>query len=142
MGPEEANGVYELLSRLLAEGNLKWLVEQVNREIAFGKPAVRKPGKEERRQSKDVFAATEEYTSQERLLMLLEAMEQVVIETSEMVKVFFEIVDGPHQARVTFISESPERFEHSFGKTESEHRVESRAKLKMLIDELREEINR
>jgi hypothetical protein len=136
--PDRANEVYKALSAALHEAKLDWVVGQVNDEIAFGKPVVRRPEKRERG-TRDDFSATEEYTHEERVLSLLEGIEQAVVEIAGMEKAIFDAL--PHLgADITFAPELPGGREHRFGRAEVEYRADRRTRLSTLIAEIRAEI--
>jgi len=138
---DEAADTYRTLAQTLSAEGLDWIVEQVSREIAFGKLASRQPDKEERKLSRDLFSATEEFTPQERLLMLLEGIEQAVVETAGMQRVVLSIV-GATKAQVLFGPPSPEGIEYRFGEREARAIGENAERLKTLLAEIRGEILR
>jgi hypothetical protein len=102
----ENNQVYHQLQQKLLEMNLNWVVNQVAEQVLLGKPAEKEIETLKESSSRSgqqlfdfspevyrsrlqkgpraTFPVTEEYKANEKLMLLIDAIEQVVICTAEM----------------------------------------------------------
>lgn len=95
---QEAQSAFEELQRILRETNLGWVVDEVATEVQVGKErpkkvAVRERDAISRRASiNGTFTETVEYTSVERLALLVRAVEQVTVELAKMHEVTVDLI--------------------------------------------------
>lgn len=98
MTNEECNGAFEILKEAITTAGLAWVSNQVDEEIRFGRTITKTvssrrdtpeglvvQGLEQKvRFSKVQVSATRPYSPQERLEILINALENVAVETEEM----------------------------------------------------------
>lgn len=151
MSPSEATEVYESLIAMLKQLGLVWVVEQVSQEAASGRTitkTVSLQGEEltptgRRRRQRVEFASTMPYSPQERLHLLLNAVEHAVVGTLEMRRTTFEVLSATGApSEVKFVSETPPVEGHSYRRSDVETQARTVEHLRGLLKELREELSR
>lgn len=98
LNESEASAAYDSLRQILREYDLQWVMEQVEAAIALGKPERRRLSKDDlsegawqwvspkpsrSRGPAPVFVVAEEYTTSERLVLLVEAIRAAVVQPGE-----------------------------------------------------------
>ena len=129
MNSQEIESAFEAILEKLRGTPVQWITSQVQDQIQAGKPVVKEvspveedkserflasldaPSFKGRRQSR---AATEEYSPQERLVLLLNAIEAVVVESPQMEGAVLENL-GSLEGGVDAVRFLPERFEEEEG---------------------------
>lgn len=149
----ESSHVYEALSKFVRERGLDWILEQVAEQVRFGmeeKKSVRvgrddvwpeTPDEPRSRRSKVLFAATRPFTEQEKLRLLIDAIQQAVVNTTEMEASFREGLGTLEVPRAGMLVR--EELNPKFIEISESPQVERRAgaqKLATLLGELREEV--
>lgn len=83
MTDQECREVYQQLVAMLNESQMNWVVEEVNEVVRAGE-IIDKPVENysRRRSSSREFITTREYTSQQALLLLIDAIDSVVVQTA------------------------------------------------------------
>ena len=153
MTEQESLQIYEALSEYVREHRLDWILEQVTEQIRFGveeKKSVR-VGLDEvwaadveeprSRRSKVLFAATRPYLEREKLKLLIDAVQQAVVNTTEMEASFREALqrlDGPRNGILVREELNPKLIEID-GDSQAPRHAEARL-LGKLLNELREEV--
>jgi hypothetical protein len=162
MNNTECNELYEQLIDILNQNNLAWVVSQVADQVRLGKTVEKEietlqESRERRAVSlfptdefsanlkkgpRATFPITVEYQPCERLLLLINAMEQAVVHTAEMEHHLFTHmeVEAPNLRAIQFVSEEPESQPTILERDKMTIRYESSLTLKALIEELRKEI--
>jgi hypothetical protein len=139
---------FENLIATLSEKGLAWVVNQVRHQIELGKPITRRAkelyyprrsGEEDSRFASDPalrpgrevqFRATVEYTDDERLQLLLSAIQQAVLNTAAIEEVVTRQFPG-----LTFVSEEAD-VRIVVGEGETDNRAAALLRLQTAIDEL------
>lgn len=155
--------LYDLLLDVLRGRGLIWITDQVFEEIRLGKTEITEVELFEgssvqsavqsvfsdmgthriksRRSKKEAFLKTREYTSKERLLILIDAIEHAVVNTSLMVHETVEYFGEEHRIQaITFYSEEDQTFK-TFTKSDGDQRLSSSLHLKTLLGQLRRQIS-
>jgi hypothetical protein len=115
MTVEESRAAFESLSDGIQKAGLGWILNQVIQQVRLGKPELKRvrmviePSSEllieglegRRRTSREVFAATREYTAHEQLSLLLDALERALVSTFQMEGVIREQLFGKDASRHT-----------------------------------------
>lgn len=162
MEDEECNRVAERLLDALRRVGLEWVVDQINEEVRLGRTVERevetfKGGRatvhfaeigsaeyssQFRRGPKATFPVTEEYRPPERLRLVLGAIEQAVVNATDMEHgVFAHLGDAPRTSGlIAFLPEEGEAQGIRIEPRQSTSRLEASRKLRELIDALRREI--
>jgi hypothetical protein len=98
MTDHECEIAFEQMEITMTNAGLLWVTSEVNEEIRFGRAVTKRVSSrpdtpedvanegltDRRRTSKVTVAATRPYTPQEKLGMLLDSLENVIVETQEM----------------------------------------------------------
>jgi hypothetical protein len=155
----EARNAFEQLSVALREFGLGWVVTQVEEKIALGKVQTRKlPAREpaeffegfwevrEVREARGapaknsaLFAVAQQYTSQERLEILLESIILAVPTVHDVAEqTFINFAEFVPQERLVFEPEAQVRESFALERDELRTRAEATETLVRLIDELRQ----
>jgi hypothetical protein len=165
MNDHECKEVFDALIKLLQAQDLGWVESQVREEIRLGKTIAR-----ERKAFEDVsfnpdesfhpnifkagdrkqlgagpsttFPDTVEYSAEERLQLLINAIEHAVVNTAEMEESFtsyFE-TEFPHFENIQFYSEDGTVQPRIINRQSARSRTEKAKKLRQLLEELRKEI--
>lgn len=172
MTPEECSQVYDQLVAMMRESGMAWVTEQVIETILLGKSqpkkvrTFREPSPNERlpllysiddsnhltvSESKRRLTgpevdltATREYTPQERLMLLISAIEQAVIETAAMEQITVRSLEATAQNQrvsgVVFVSEQNDQFQLSLSMEEATRRSNASRELRHLLQELKDTI--
>lgn len=145
MTDEECREVYRQLVAMLNESQMNWVVEEVNEVVRAGEIIDKQVENSYRRRSSSrEFITTKEYTSQEALLLLIDAIDSVVVQTAFIEKEvtnFFrrEGEEFNISPEVRFVSEEdsePRVFTYS----SAIDRAQQALILERLIDQLRAEL--
>ena len=152
---DEASEAYRFLSGALREQGLAWVATQVEEKLALGKIQSRKLrarsapeyddkfwdselGRVPRPGKTEVFAVSEDYSPQERLEILLEAIVlavPAVIDVGE--TTLSNLSDFGISGELVFEPEAEVREPFSLNRSEVSQRTEATVQLLRLIDELR-----
>lgn len=129
MDDREANQIFDRLVKILEAHELEWVSNQVIGQIQFGKTieieiktlksseqkAQRKMFEDDISSKyspggpKDTFPTREEYSPTEKLLLLIDAIDQAIVATSEMeMHLFKNLGEERSLARIEFSSEEDE----------------------------------
>ena len=144
----EINDTFRRLSDSLLSAKLDWLLDQILEHLRLGKAATtrvkemqERPGRNDRllRKIDDLFTpgplreypTTIEYSPQERIAVLLSAVEEVVVRVPEM-----QDSVSQHFPNCRFVGEG----EPSVISKRTEAQIVSSAKFKHLIDAIRREV--
>ncbi len=160
MDEQESQALFDELIHILQTLEMSWVVDQVNETVRFGKTETKEvktytetlePGQQVRifdqlrptlkESSKANLPATIEYTPQEKLKLLIDAIEQVTINLNSMKDhlILFAIEETGGRGAVAFYPDdvnAPPRFALTIG----DRQGLDLQKLKQLLDELRSEI--
>ena len=158
MDNQECNEVYERLMEMLAENKLDWIVEQVNQQVQLGKTIIKETETLKHQEKefsqlyeddvyipkvkkgpKAKFPVTEDYTPNEKLNLLLDAIEQAIVNTAEMENHLIEYFDSSLKKwdGIDFYADEPESQPISLNLDSVLDRYDSSQNLKIFIDELR-----
>ena len=161
MDDEDYNDIFSALSDVLREKEMLWVLDQVNEQIRLGKTESKEIASQEddRRQSplpgigtmqrmprgrarkKEEFLVTTEYTAKEKLLLLIDAIEQAVVNTSKMVHDTLEFTHEEFNIdEITFYSEENQQSK-TFSSDEFAVKDRQVAHLKDLLEKLRNQVN-
>lgn len=149
MDSEEATKLFEELVRILTATQLSWVVEQVRQQIAAGKEITKTvsvasdaPSEVTRRKRQRVpFASTTEFSREEQLSILVNAIDQSVVGTADMEREILALSSkDPAITRVRFESEIPGVDSVGFDATDVTVRVNSARRLQALCNEIKREI--
>ena len=160
MDGKEFNEVYDFLVDTLKQKGLRWVATQVTEQVKLGKTVEKEieTFKEFRDKSieqidylseiplkkgpKATFPITEEYSQKEKLILLIDAIEQAVVNTSEME---YHIVDFLENEQVNlhgiefYLGEAGEE-SHKITKPIATTRRQNGNRLKELLVKLRKEV--
>lgn len=150
MTDEECREVYQQLvamlndRQLLNERQMNWVVEEVDGVIRAGE-IIDEPSENSARRSSREFVTTREYTPQEALLLLIDAIESVVIQTAFIEKDvtnFFrrEGVEFDISPELRFVSEEEDSQPTVFTYSSASDRAEQALTLQRLLAQLRSEV--
>jgi hypothetical protein len=161
MNDDECRAVFDTLMTSLQAKGLAWVESQVRDQIRLGKTIEREreAPDEWSFQQKSIFEAdndreqpkahspatfpiTVEYSAQERLQLLIDAIEHAVVNTAAMEESFtsyFE-TESPHFANVQFYSEDATLSPRIIDRPSAAFRTEKASQLHQLLEELRKEI--
>jgi hypothetical protein len=159
MNAEDYNELFHALSGTLREKGMVWVIDQVNEQIRLGKTEskeiapdedyrqtslpdfVPRPRTRGRARKKEEFLVTTEYTSKEKLLLLIDAIEQAVVNTSTMVHETLEFTHKEFKIdSVSFYSVEDQR-EKTFSQAEFTGEDGPILRLERLLAELRTQID-
>lgn len=156
MNEEESIAAFNSLQEALRTRDLGWVLDQVAEQVRAGKPSTREVverpvdylwvaertrGGERLKTRKTRFPATIEYTPQERVLLMLDAIEHAVINTAEMAAHITRFAEKElGQPRVEFRTDESKAPQLSLEGEEAESRAVVAAHLRTLIGQLREEV--
>lgn len=172
MNISECNEVYNQLVSSLREKDLSWVVDQVNETLALGKPQSRKVKTYEERVERNQLplfpgssssseptvyeygkptgpkadlTAILEYTPQERLILLLNAIEQAVVDTAAMEDIAVvhleELAVNQGITGIVFVSEQEPQPRVILSRDTASKRNSSSHNLKHLLQQLRSSID-
>jgi len=120
MTDEECSITFDVLTKTLQDLGFEWVIEQVSDEVARGKSFREKleidPGVEGRsvpRSALKGFLTTVEYSAKERLLLLIQAIEYVVVNTVDVEVATLDLFQG-FGGETVFVFESESESEHGF----------------------------
>jgi hypothetical protein len=161
MNNEDYNIIFSALSEVLRQKEMHWVLDQVNEQIRLGKTESKEisPRDEDHRQNilldvsarprtirgrarkKEEFLVTTEYTPKERLLLLIDAIEQAVVNTNRMVHDTLEFTHAEFNIdEITFYSEEEQKLK-TFQTGEFEINARQIMHLKDLLEKLRSQVN-
>jgi hypothetical protein len=164
MSEAESRQWREQLGRVMTEYDLQWVLEQVEQHIRFGKTSEKEiqPCSERRPGSmsgaptdllplpptaayssgrKARFLASQEYTENEMLEIIIDAVERGVADTAEMeAEMLKQFEYGGIQYRAVFTSEDSESIPAVAKPGDAVSRAASASRLRDLLKELRAEI--
>jgi len=160
MNNDECKEVFDTLIKMLNDQGLGWVVEQVQEQIRIGKTEEKEiKTLKEARHSPSIFELDDyrkqlktgplatfpvavEYGSEERLQLLIDAIEQVVVNTAQMEESFtsFFETELPNLRDIRFFSEDGTSSPREINRQSAVIRNEEAKKLKQLLEELRTEI--
>jgi hypothetical protein len=161
MNDKECDEVYQRLTDMVNQIGLEWVIAQVAEQIRLWKTVekeietlretrtertlftVNEYRSEFRKGPKATFPVTVEYSSRERLSLLIDAIEQAVVNTADMehhLLNFFDKATEKWDGVIQFYSEEPDIRPRSIDKRVSASRLESSRRLRQLLDNLRQEI--
>lgn len=162
MNDAECIEVYDHLVRILNENELSWISTQVAEQIRLGKTVEKEIAtfKEShgepplfgadnyhiqyKKGPKVTFPVTEEYEPQERLLLLIDAIEQTIVNTAEMeshVIGYFGEQLGENWEGIRFYSEDQDSQFIVIDRRTSSSRLHASQQLKQILDTIRKEIS-
>ena len=157
MTETESEQAFGTISEGMKSAGLEWVITQAAEQIRFGKPEMKSvrttiegspelavPGLDGRRRStRETFASTREYSANERLMLLLDALERALVSTSEMEAAVRKHVFGS-QRNLNLIklirTDEPGRQALELGRSADKDRLDSVRHLHELIANLRERI--
>ena len=135
MNEQDCFIAYSELERILYAFNLEWVTEQVAQSIREGKNIEENQGRNR----------TEEYSAQEQLLLLIDAVEQAVVNTVEIeteIRRFLSAQDLEPEIRFYPSNERGEDFFLFAPRLlEEEERLSSARQLRDYLNDLRFEVN-
>jgi len=159
MTAEECDNAFDVLEHAMNEAGLTWVTNQVAEDIRFGKArkksfSVRQEKAdllvagwygEEPKRSRETFSTTEPYTSEERLRMLVRALEQTTVAIDRMENsVRDRITRIPENAKFQSVqlvrSDEPDRAPVMIEANPQAARSQHVAELEKLLKALRERI--
>jgi hypothetical protein len=160
MNDEDFNTIFSALSEVLRQKEMHWVLDQVNEQIRLGKTESKEisPDEDYRQSSlldvgarprarrggarkKEEFLVTTEYTPKEKLLLLIDAIEQAVVNTNRMVHVTLEFTHEEFNIdEISFYSEEDQKSK-TFRAEEFEVNARQIMYLKDLLEKLRSQIN-
>lgn len=157
--------IYRALEQILLENNLQWVIEQVKEHFRIGKTIekeittikyARNTTKGEllfdvpdsktelHKGPKATFPITIDYNYEEKVLLLIDAIESVILSTAQMENYlanYLEEEKGTIIENIEYYSEIENR-KYSRSKNEMRTRYESSFPLKHILDDLRKEIKK
>jgi hypothetical protein len=159
MNDQDYNELNSSLSSVLREKEMVWVIDQVNEQISLGKTESKEIVSDEdyrqntlpefvpkrrtsgRGRRKEEFLVTTEYTPKEKLLLLIDAIEQAVVNTSTMVHdtLYFTHREFKIES-ISFYSVENQR-EKTFSRADFGVEDSPTIRLKNLLAELRTHIN-
>jgi hypothetical protein len=162
MTEEESIGAYTELSHILEQLQLSWIIHQVEELVRLGKPVPKRVKTFKESSEEPLLSLLNEsdygltrfkpgaaaeltevvaYTPKERLLLLIDAIEQAVVNTSQMEAETFEsfekAVNHTIPEDIVFISEDNNK-QVTISRQKTRLRRESSTGLRQLLKELRE----
>lgn len=160
MNDQECDQVYDTLLTTLTKSGLDWVSAQVIHQVHLGKTVekeidtLREAGPIEGLFSQDQslshfrkgprakFPVTEEYDPKERLLLLIDAIKQAIINTAHMESTFTEFFDSEigHEVTVEFDSDQSGSPRAVVSHDGASSRLDSAQNLNVLLEKLQEEI--
>lgn len=169
--PQECSQVYDQLVEMLHEAGMEWVNEQVAETILLGKSqpkkvrTFREPSTNERLPARynttsnyltasenkrrltgpEVdLTATREYTPQEQLTLLINAIEQAIVETAEMEQITVRNLEAAAQNQqtsgVVFVSEQNNQSQLSLSMEAATQRSNAGRELRHLLRVLKDDI--
>jgi hypothetical protein len=152
MTDSECREVYQQLVAMLSDPQMlngrqmDWVVEEVNQVIRAGEVIDEVSENSSRRSSRE-FRTTREYTSQETLLLLIDAIESVIVQTAFIEKEVTNFFQGEGEefnisSEVRFISEEEDSQPTIFTYSSAIDRTEQALALQELLIQLRDEVRR
>lgn len=151
MNENELTRLYQSLTKILEAHNLSWVIDQVNEQVLLGKTEeieilddrqlllfeANARNRRRRKKERASFLKTREYFEKEKVLLLIDAIEQSVINTGLMIYDVIEYFDKEAGVRtVAFYSEGYEKIFVT-----DDLNIFFIWKLKKLLDQLRSQIN-
>jgi len=161
MDSQECNKVFERLLHMLDKNKINWVVEQVKQQVQLGKTIEKEietlKHKEKefaqlreddvyipkvKKGPKAKFPVTEEYTPNEKLNLLLDAIEQAIVNTADMENHLIEYFGSSLQKweGINFYPDEPESKPISINLETISDRFDNSQYLRDLIIKLRREI--
>jgi hypothetical protein len=158
---DECNEVFDTLIKYLQEQGLGWVESEVREHIRLGKTVEkeRKPSEESsinlfgyldgyedqehlNTEPSPTFPIIVEYTAEERLQLLISAIEQAVVNTAAMEESFtgYFKTEFPQFDSVQFYSEDGTVQPRTINRHSAESRSEKAKRLHQLLEEMRKEI--
>jgi hypothetical protein len=161
MNDKDFNEIFIALSDVLRQKDMVWVSDQVNEQIRFGKTESKEISPQEkvrprntlpgielysrtaggRKGKKEEFLVSTPYTSKERILLLVDAIEQALVNTNRMVH---DTLDYSHEKfkmdAITFYSED-NQISKTFSLPEFVASRKQILHLKDLLEELRRKVN-
>jgi hypothetical protein len=160
MSDDECRAVFDTLIISLQDSGLAWVESQVRDQIRLGKTIERErevpnelsfqqsifgadnDREQTKRHSPNTFPITIEYSAQERLRLLIDAIEHAVVNTAAMEDSFtsyFE-AESPHFESIQFYSEDAGLQPRKINRQSAEFRTKKASQLHKLLEELRKEV--
>jgi hypothetical protein len=158
MSDDECRDVFDTLIISLQASGLAWVESQVRDQIRLGKTIERErevpnelrfqrsifeaDREQTNRRSPTTFPITIEYSAQERLRLLIDAIEHAVVNTAAMEESFtsyFE-AESPHLESIQFYSEDASLQPRIITRQSAAFRTEKASQLHKLLEELRKEV--
>jgi hypothetical protein len=163
MNDQECDEVYEFLLAALTKSGLEWVSDQVVDQVHLGKTVeievetLREIRPAEslftsfgpdqnlfhlRKGPRATFPITIEYRPKERVLLLIDAINQAIVNTAEMESILTEYFDSEvgHEMTVEFDSDEADSARAVVSHQGASLRIATSQKLKGLLEELRNEI--
>lgn len=161
MGADESIEIYNKLISALRENKLDWIIDQVTEHIRLGKTVEKEietlkedPSEKMvvytfgdhvpkfKKGPRATFPVTENYTPQEQLLLLIDAIEQALVNTNEMERNFVEFFEGDVGGwrQVDFYSEESDSVIVSVNKESIQAPFQHAERLRDLFVQLRSEV--
>jgi hypothetical protein len=159
MTPEECEITFEKLEHAMNEAGLAWVTNQVAENVRFGKTRTRKLSvrqeradiwaaellNEEPKRSRVTVSATEPYSPEEKLRMLIRALQQTTVAIDRMENVVRECISRIPETRnwrsVQLVrSDEPDRAAVIIDATPQTERSQRISELEQLIKTLQERI--
>ena len=162
MTDDECTEVYQILSAYVSSAGLQWVIDQVDETIILGRLVdvpIRERGFAQGATYELVQISSasnrplptskskyiqqiQDYTSCERLTMLLDALELAVVRSDDLEQAVFNLL-SPNQANISIEFVPERRNDHGFtlSKTETANLTSFRASLFDRLELLRKEIN-
>jgi hypothetical protein len=161
MNEQDYDKIYSAVSEVLRQKEMLWVLEQVDEQIRFGKTESKEISPKERahRQSNlptletssrmrksrrgepEEFLVSTEYSAQEKLHLLIDAIEQSVVNANRMVQDTLEFVgDRFGISEIIFYSTEREKMK-TFSSSDFIKHAQQISRLEDLLEELRRQAN-
>ncbi len=161
MNDQDYSELYDTLSNILRDKELVWVLDQVSEQIRLGKTESKEifpeeegrqqnplPGVESRlqaprgrRRKKEEFLVSTEYTPKEKLILLIDAIEQSVVNTNRMVYETLDFVQAKFGIRTIVFYSAENQREKEFTSHDFNESTQRITRLMGLLEELRRRIN-
>ena len=157
---DEAEQIFGGLAATMREFHLEWIVAQVEEQISLGRVALKSLEVNERemfvdeetmftprprrsRRRRATFAVSEQYSPQEKLELLIDALTAGVVQVNRIADevASFQLDESPQLTSIRFVPEAEVKEEFSLSVADVSSRTEARIRLEQLLRELRSEVS-
>jgi hypothetical protein len=146
----ELNDTFEDLATILREAGLGWLEEEVRADLGEGKlevvaeadllPLQDGPARRKGLKSGEEFLRAEEYSPEDRLLALIDAIEATVVQSSDFEMELVRTFVGHEGVRAIVFADEQNSTSLELGDRQTAARHEAAAKLRGQLEDLRTEV--